>query len=650
MSNHREQRKRSTIAYRDSSEDEIDVLTPSSEASSDYTDGESDEVSILSTKEPNPVVVTIVPYKQQPPYHRTRNVDTIYAYLEKRVKDQPTLYNIAATISAAINRSFTEQQPQEDRRPKVTKLMIAGVSGCGKTETVLATQALLGIGPGTDCEAQVVFLDGSTLCSESQVNAITGAAAGLVGYRDGHSIADRLNRAINKPTNNKKKLTPFQQQAAIANAATTRTKPKKVTATPEAPYVPPRFIMLVIDELDKVSPDLLKAINGLIETGDYATPNNSVCFKKPVETTLFIMFTCNYGAEAIGAMKERNDEVAEGFVVQDMRACGVPPYTIGRLGDIYAFYPLEREPLQRLLSVQLIEHIINTPLAKKLAKRINVHDEADMMLVNHVMAKIQSDLGMRGAMKQLLRRVDLLFEKAFAVLNEGGGGDEDGNLCLTGHRFNARIILGDHPDHEEAHIIRSIKANQANRQALALCRGEEASSPEVEVLGISLGDVPLCHFIMPFTSNVVIATTTTPNNTTTVLLEGELLARNQTLATISRMVNDPMAVSHSSAMMKHIRELVNNSSVTPQKQEATAIAPHRVLCITNGESEPANKRKREVDHSLALNKGRRGCKAREIDGFTAIEYLPTAKRYLYECNDCAQSVDSRKIGTHQCII
>lgn len=636
MSSNRQPRKRSVIDYRDSEEDDsIDVLSPS-EASSDYTDGDSDDVIIiLNTKEANPPVV-VIPDKPQPPYHTTRNVDTIYAYLEQRVKDQPTLYNIAATVSAAINRSFTEPLPR-DKQPRVTKLMIAGVSGCGKTETVLATQALLGIGPGTDCEAQVVFLDGSTLCSESQVNAITGAAAGLVGYRDGHSIADRLNRAINKPTtNNKKKLTPFQQQAAIANAATTRAKPKKA-ATVEAPYVPPRFIMLVIDELDKVSPDLLKAINGLIETGDYATPNNSVCFKKPVETTLFIMFTCNYGAEAIGAMRERNDEVAEEFVIQDMRACGVPPYTIGRLGDIYAFYPLEREPLQRLLSIQLVEHIVNTPLVRKLAKRINVHDEADRMLVNHIMAKIHSDLGMRGAMKQLLRRVDLLFEKASAILN--GDDNDNAPLCLTGHRFSARIILDDYEGHEQAHIIRSIKANQANRQTLALCRGSEE---DVEVLGISLGEVPLCHFIIPFTTNVVIAAP----NTTTTQLEGELLALNQTLATISRMINDPMATSHCGAMMKHLREVVNNA--IPHKEEVSS--QQRVLCITNGETDSPNKRKREMHHSLTLGKGKRGCKAREIDGFTAIEYLPTAKRYLYECNDCSQSVDSRKIGTHQCII
>ena len=607
MSKHREQRNRPKVNYRDPRDDEIDVFTLSD------TTSDSEEVIVLTT------TTTTTRSPQQTPLCVTRNIDTIYAHLEERVKDQPALYSIAATISAAINRSFAEQD--HDTRPRVTKMTIAGVSGCGKTETVLAIQSVLGIGPGTECEAQVVFLDGSAFCEASQVNAISGAAAGLLGYQDGHSIADRLNRAINKP--------PPPTPIATAIATITTIVPKVNKNTPvEVPYVAPRFIMLVVDELDKVSLDFLKAINGLIETGDYATPNNSVCFKKPWETTLFIVFTCNYGADAISAMKERDDELAEAFVVQHMRACRIPPYTIGRLGDIYPYYPLEREALQQLLTTHLNKHVANTSLAKQSKKKIDVSEEANRMLIDNVLANANGDMGLRGALKKLLRRVDMLFEKAFAVFCGGGGGG-DGPIRVTGHLINACKIFDDwHIDkEEELLIIRSIKANQANRQTLTRFRNLADKGLSVKVLGISLSDTtPLCHLVLPLNDNAVVI----PMNATTTT-ESQLHAFKETLIHVSRVASSATTNSRPNAVVKHIRDVVN-TSLHQQGEEIPVV-------IDVAAATPTIKRKREVTR-----------KAQEIDGFTAMEYLPTAKRYRYMCNECSQSVDSRRIATHQCIL
>lgn len=599
-------RKHNKVDYNDSGEEEnVDVITPSTDSSDDYTDP-SDEVVILS-----PVAVT----KPLPPFHTVRNVDAIYAYLCERVKDQPALFNVAATVSAAINRSFMGEEAEN--RP--TKLLLSGVSGCGKTETVLAIQTLLGIGPSTtEYEAQVVFLDGSTLCSESQVNAITGAAAGLVGYRDGHSIADRLNRAINKPCSatRKQKPTAFEQQVATANAAIYGGKRKK-QATELVPYVAPRFIMLVIDELDKVSLDLLKAINGLIETGDYATPNNSVCFKKPVETTMFIMFTCNYGEAAISAMKVRDDELAERFIIEDMRLYGVPPYTIGRLGDFFPFYPLTDDALHGLLGDRLDAHIQRTPLAKKIRTPIDVTPEVKMILIKHVLGKVHHDMGVRGAMKQLLKRVDLLFEKAFAVLGDGIFAN-DQVLRVTGHRFNVRQFKQDNDDH----IIQSIKNNHANTQTITLCRDDAF----IEAMGIYMGDQPLCHFVLPPSAS----------NDKLMLIDNESVVLKERLAKISQILSGVTDKKNSLSLLSQIREIIHG-----EEEE---------------EEEMSLKRKSDTQQSPVITKKPRQtktnhvCRARVIEGFTRGSYNQATKRYHYICDACNQPMDSRLTISHRCIV
>lgn len=604
-------RNHKKVDYSDPHE-EVDVITRSTDSSDDYTDP-LDEVIILRPQ-------ATIAVKPLPPFHTVRNVDAIYAYLCERVKDQPALFNVAATVSAAINRSFMDEETEN--RP--TKLLLSGVSGCGKTETVLAIQTLLGIGPSTtEYEAQVVFLDGSTLCSESQVNAITGAAAGLVGYRDGHSIADRLNRAINKPCSatRKQKPTAFEQQVAIANAAIYGGKRKK-QATEPVPYVAPRFIMLVIDELDKVSPDLLKAINGLIETGDYATPNNSVCFKKPVETTMFIMFTCNYGEAAISAMKVRDDELAERFIIEDMRLYGVPPYTIGRLGDFFPFYPLTDDALLGLMGDRLDAHIQRTPLAKKIKTPVDVTPEVKTILIKHVLSKVHHDMGVRGAMKQLLKRVDLLFEKAFAVLGGGGVFDNDQVLRMTGHRFNVRQFK---QDDDDDHIIQSIKNNPANTQTITLCRDDDAF---IEAMGIYMGDQPLCHFILPPSAS----------NDKLMLIDDESVVLKERLAKISQLLDGVTDKKNSLSLLSQIREIIHGEE---EKEE---------------EEKVSLKRKPDTQQSPVITKKPRNtktnhvCRARVIEGFTRGSYNQATKRYHYTCDACNQPMDSRLTISHRCIV
>ena len=642
----------------------------------------SDCVVILpnntTTDKENEPIQAVTENIKQPPYHTIRNVDAIYAYLSERVKDQPALYKVAASISAAINRSFMDVT-NEDEPPKVHKLTLSGVSGSGKTQTVDSVRSLLGMRSGGPNEAQYVFIDGSTLSDETQVNNLTGAAPGLVGYQDGHSIADRLNRALNKP--------------AVLSTLAAR---KKALTVVVAPYVPPRFVMLVIDELDKVSPDFLKAINGLIETGNYATPNNSVRFDRPPETSLIMMFTCNYGEEKIAQMALRNDEEAESFIQEAMRDDGVPPYTIGRLGDIFPYYALAPEALHELLGHRIEEHIQRTPLAHRFGKNkcIEVDDGVKRLLVENVLGQVNKDLGVRGAMKKLLRRVDLPLEKAFAMLTEmkhtGLLFDQDHALQVTVHRFHAQQLREDVVDDSwcsnttnAATIIRSIKNNPLNSQDLALCLADPNQNLSIDVIGLRIGTTELCHFVMPVARplpGILVANATlAQQEVKEVAVVGgitsnpsiELRQLRDTLVHIAQLVHDTNATKNDSQqVMERIKSLLarHDTEMALSEHDYTSITTtshshseeedfkiKKTKRVSTGAKEMTPRKRVKLIVDVPEKEGqtkpiRQGPKTKQIDGFTPDSYSSKTKRYLYRCNTCAVIVEARQTNTHSCMM
>lgn len=460
-------RQRAKVQYVDFTEDDCDELTE--EFMSDKTTEESDtsgECVILNASKPCVA-----------PYHKIRTMDAIYAFLCEDVKNQPALVTVASVISAAINRSLMGDASQIK---KVETLTLAGTSGCGKTETVNSIKRLLGM--DSLYAKQFVFIDGSTMSDSIQSNNLCGAPSGTIGFGNGSTLADRLNNAINKPTMKKHKNN------------------KKSDFVPK----PPAFIMLFIDELHMVSLDFMKGINGLIDTAEYAAPNGTGHFIKPPETTLFILFTCNYGAKKIAEMPYRDDNLACKYIDEDMREDDVATYTIGRLGTICPYYPLESAALESLLAEKLESHVQKTPLALSFGKnkQITVKPEAKNLLVSHVLKQINADLGVRGALRSLLQKVDLLAEKAFSILHESKAKNDE-ELVLTTHSFALDLFKEDASQLLiKDSVIALIKKNPANAQILALCKQTDDVSQTIDSMGIRKGNTELCHFIMPI--NIVI--------------------------------------------------------------------------------------------------------------------------------------------------
>jgi hypothetical protein len=613
-------------------------------------------------------------------FRSATGVERIYEFLKTRVKNQDTgLYNVATTVSTAM---WKKKSSWGEGKPLLYKMTLSGTSGCGKTETVLAVRHYLGMDTGYEYENQFIEIDGSTMQDETQVNCLTGAAAGLIGYKDGYSLSDRLNKAINKPitlakNNNKKKKAsspmPFTKK---------RTTPKKAIPPPKEPDPPP-FIFLFVDEVDKVCEAFMLAINGLIETGNYHTPSG-IGFQLPKETAFFIMFTANYGAEAIAEMPRRNDEAAEKLVLDAMDENGLKPHTVARMGQIIPYYPLEEEALKALLSTKLEEYIQQSPLlASFLAtNKIRCDENVKNILLQHVLQKVSEVHGVRGAIRQIFQKLDLMFDKAFDVLQRMvDAGDTSLPLTepleLTGHSINMKEFENS-VEHEWNDIIRLIKSNPANEQSLARWR-EETPGGVVNTMGMKLGGQSICNFVMHYTiinhhhhhvhnhrDNKTLAKKVAQ-------LRDESRVLKKTLDHVFTLANESTSSNHIE-VVQQIRDIANEKQVLIKASSSSSCSssssedemevdgnkrPKVILAIKNKkrkneEEEERDRRETkrlkesqdESDESSTENR-KRGRRPKPIPGFTYSSRQ--SKHSYYICNDCCKEIASRYIPLHHCI-
>lgn len=652
-------RKKATRIYRDESdsddnftseaeEEEVEtknrILYSPSIHSEDFhqdTDDSSDCVILTS-----PTIVTSLPpisLLKEAPFRTIRTMDAIYDFTCDRVKNQPALITISSILSAAINRSLLADPSKVN---KVDAFMLAGTSGCGKTETVYSIKHLLGMDPGYEFANQYVFIDGSTMSEPMQTLNLCGAPSGTVGCGDGTTIADDLNKAINKPPSLSKQPAKKKQPSLPMLKKTKSVSPSRKEQT-VIPHVPPPFVLLFIDEFHMVSPDFMKAINGLIDTGEYETPNKKAKFVKPRETTLFIIFTSNYGATAIDTLKPRNDSLACQYIDEDMRSTGVCTYTIGRLGTICPYYPLEPTALRALLRLRLEEHVQKTPLAVTFGKnsKIRVTEEAKNILISHVIKRVNSDLGVRSALKELFQKIDLLAEKAFSLLLDENNEDEE-ELVFTGHSFPLNLFNNEEDD-DECHIIIQndewlpiitlIKKNPANAQALTLYHAYGDMNSILDTMGMKKGTRELCQFVIPV--NIAMNNHRHHNDEEIedkVHLLEEKLERIADLIRKSDANNRHTIIDRIKEEVLPEEEFINKKKRKAEEEEEENHLTHTI------------QKKARVLIETTPKQSKRGPRPKTIDGFTANEYNVSKKRYSYSCNTCNAIIDGRRIGTHMC--
>lgn len=408
----------------------------------------------------------------------------IEAHFRRRIRDQDTaIQHIAASLSRALSsiaeRDTYTQETNDDIETSIYTMTLCGPSGCGKTETVLALKNFFGMDTGYEYENQYIELDGSTYGESMQINSVTGGGAGLVGYQDGNSLSERLLKAI---ADYQKNLGDDDQQ--------------------------PPYLMLFIDEIDKADPGFLRNLNGLLGAGKYVSPSGN-SFYLPRGVLLFVVLTANYGAHAIGEMSMRNDDLAQEYIKEEMRAHHMQDYTIGRLGQILPYYPIKREVLYALMVEKLDAFIARSPMAKAHGvKNILYKEEVKERLVNSVLDKMDNNCGIRGGLEQLFKKLNLLFEISFAKLNTMIRTKEcpvilDQSIHIDTHSFDIKELFRKeikqilHKD-----IIDTIHEIPANKQCIEQCPSDHDGV--VNAVGMRYGDKQLCNLIMGFNFHTII--------------------------------------------------------------------------------------------------------------------------------------------------
>lgn len=329
---------------------------------------------------------------------RNKDYKEIEQILKDRVKEQDAAMR---TISDNLYTALTTREAFYGKgKPRIYKMLFAGTSGCGKTETAQTIRHLLGMDPGYEYETQYVDIDGSTINNETQLNAQTGASPGLIGYGDKNTLAHRLNRAL--------RLSRREDDEDAGK---------------------PEYLMLFIDEIDKAHPNLLVVLNGLLDKGSF----EAACgerFDLPLETIMFVVFTANYGEEGIAQMTTRFAKQGEFFVEKAMREEGnLAKNTIERMGRIIIFYPLGGDVLKKILMARLEQYITESEISRQYgAHRIEYKDDVKHFLIDKVVAATDSGKGVRSGLRGLFENVHVFFQKALCELNKMVSDEERANL------------------------------------------------------------------------------------------------------------------------------------------------------------------------------------------------------------------------------
>jgi hypothetical protein len=554
--------------------------------------------------------------KKKSPARYINGFKNIESYFNEKIKDQATsIRKLAAVISGAIN---SEESAWGPGKPLVYGVMLAGTSGCGKTETVAVLRNFLGMDTGFEYEKQYIEIDGSAMQDETQVNSMTGAAAGLIGYRDGTSLADRLNTAIREYRDDQWYDIQKWDKASVEYRTACQDYNKKLKAMKEEERPVPPYILIAIDELDKVSNTFLLSLNGFLETGHYNTISAQP-FRLPQKTRLIVAMTSNYGAKKICAMKQPDDDEAVQHIISSMRKNQLEAFSIVRLGQLLPYYPLKPEVMRQIL-IEKLESFIQSKVTPQWGNNVvSYSDTAKDVLVNSVLSKMHSDMGLRGGLKQLCEKLNLFFENGLAMLSD---------LMDSGH---CQKPTPEKPIHIETHeftttqfnelvdkkidsllqrVIKNIKEDPVSSQALTNYQSAERHGI-VSTVGMRYEKTPLCNFVVSITSITVVHnhknsnSDNNKNNNNNEHLQNNVERLRKEKRALKDALRDITEASKKEPhkeidhIIKNNHELLQSSSSDESEEEND-----KILLLTNPSSSPQaqpQKKRQSPRHTPTFN-------------------------------------------------
>lgn len=234
--------------------------------------------------------------------------DKLLAEMSRLIRGQSTALN---SLARFVCRHCARVKP---KRPGV--VLFIGPTGVGKTYTAEYLAKLLRSSESGDNGYGYARLDMSEYQESHRVSQLIGSPQGYVGYGEGSQLIDKL----------------------IAN---------------------PRTVVL-FDEIEKAHPAIVRTLMNAMDAGRLSTAAKANGGREVDCRYAIFIFTSNLGSEGILAeLQDKNgfgqSEVEDEVCRRHLRASGMAPEIIGRIGRFLVFRPLTPEDRAEITALSIAE-------------------------------------------------------------------------------------------------------------------------------------------------------------------------------------------------------------------------------------------------------------------------------------------------------
>lgn len=261
--------------------------------------------------------------------------DELFSKLKEHIMGQDSALSVTSSV---VVRHLARKQPE---RPAV--LFAIGPTGVGKTRTAEVLATVLRELTESNNAYQYLRLDMSEYQEAHRVSQLLGAPQGYIGHGEGSQFIDALR------------------------------------ANPH--------IIVLFDEFEKAHQDVSRAIMNAMDAGRISSSSNGDGGREIDCRHAIFIFTSNLDADAIlDELETRsvydNREVTDEVCRRRLKASGIPPEIIGRIGRFLVYRPLTGTTRAAIIALAITE------VAKEYGVNV-VYVEPDVVI--EIMKKGRSD-------------------------------------------------------------------------------------------------------------------------------------------------------------------------------------------------------------------------------------------------------------------